>query len=399
MNGWPIVSLVDATNLITCGVAKRPDYVDSGIPFLSAKNVKNGEVIWSDHRYITQEAHDELTKNNKPLIGDILYTRVGSFGEAAIVDSDKEFSVFVSLTLIKPKHEMLCNGYLKYYLNSNKVKQLAKASISGSGVGNLNVGTVRKFPIPLPPIPEQKRIVAILDQAFADIEQARALTEQNLKNARELFESYLQQVFSQRGEGWEILRLDEVAKIIDSLHKTPKYSENGFPMVRVTDVREGSLDLSNTKKVDKETYEEFSKRYKAKIGDIVFSRVGSYGRSSIVTTDEPFCLGQNTVFLAPTINGYYFYYFLNSPCSKIQIDRLVEGTTQPTVSLKSIKMVEVPVPSEKDQLDIVKKIDQIHKEITVVQAIYQAKLDSLDELKKSLLQKAFTGELTAKSAA
>ena len=100
--GWVETKLDDVTDLITCGVAKRPDYVPDGIPFLSAKNVKAGQVIWSGHQYVSEETHRALTKNNKPKIGDILYTRVGSYGEAAIIDRDVEFSIFVSLTLISP---------------------------------------------------------------------------------------------------------------------------------------------------------------------------------------------------------------------------------------------------------------------------------------------------------
>ena len=96
MVNWPIYQLADVTDLITCGVAKRPNYVDSGVPFLSAKNVKNGRIIWAGYQHITKADHDELTKNNKPLLGDILYTRVGSYGEAAVVDNNRDFSVFVS---------------------------------------------------------------------------------------------------------------------------------------------------------------------------------------------------------------------------------------------------------------------------------------------------------------
>src|ERR1019366_2218965 len=84
--GWVESKLDDVTDLITCGVAKRPEYVSEGIPFLSAKNVKSGKVIWSGHQYVSEETHRALTKNNKPKIGDILYTRVGSYGEAAIID-------------------------------------------------------------------------------------------------------------------------------------------------------------------------------------------------------------------------------------------------------------------------------------------------------------------------
>ena len=96
--------LEEVTELITCGVAKRPEYVEDGIPFLSAKNVKEDKIIYKDYKYVSEETHAQLTKHNKPLKGDILYTRVGSYGSASVVDVDIEFSIFVSLTLIKPRN-------------------------------------------------------------------------------------------------------------------------------------------------------------------------------------------------------------------------------------------------------------------------------------------------------
>jgi type I restriction enzyme S subunit len=193
--GWVEKKLDEVTNLITCGVAKRPDYVPEGIPFLSAKNVKNGQVIWSGHQYVSEETHLALTKNNKPLKGDILYTRVGSYGEAAIVDRDEEFSIFVSLTLIKPKSIVL-NSFLKHYLNSSATKTLAAKSISGSGVGNLNVGTVREFPISLPTIDQQRSIVAKIDDLRAETQRLASLYQQKLTALDDLKKSLLHQAFS-----------------------------------------------------------------------------------------------------------------------------------------------------------------------------------------------------------
>ena len=193
--GWVETKLDDVTDLITCGVAKRPDYVPEGIPFLSAKNVKNGQVIWSGHQYVSEESHRALTKHNKPKIGDILYTRVGSYGEAAIIDRDVEFSIFVSLTLIKPKPVVL-NSFLKHYLNSSAVKELAADSITGSGVGNLNVGTVREFPIHLPPLPEQRSIVSQLDDMREETQRLARLYERKLVALDDLKKSLLHQAFS-----------------------------------------------------------------------------------------------------------------------------------------------------------------------------------------------------------
>ena len=193
--GWVESRLDDVCDLITCGVAKRPDYVASGVPFLSAKNVKNGQIVWSGFQSVSEETHQALTKNNKPKLGDVLYTRVGSYGEAAIVDREDDFSVFVSLTLIKTKPTLL-NTFLKYYLNSSSIKQLASKSISGSGVGNLNVGTVRQFPIQLPSISEQRNICGKLGALQEEIQRLESIYQQKLAALAALKKSLLHQAFT-----------------------------------------------------------------------------------------------------------------------------------------------------------------------------------------------------------
>lgn len=143
---------------------------------------------------------------------------------------------------------------------------------------------------------------------------------------------------------WRIRRLDEVAEIIDSLHKTPRYSGVGFSMVRVTDVQGGFLDLTNTLRVSDEVFNEFTRRHRPKRGDLVFSRVGSYGNVSYAQTDTPFCLGQNTALISPRINGRFLHLFLQSVEARRQIEQVAVGSTQKTVSLKSIGALQVPLP-------------------------------------------------------
>ncbi len=131
-----------------------------------------------------------------------------------------------------------------------------------------------------------------------------------------------------------------------------------------------------------------------KIGDVVLSRVGaSYGTSALVNSNEPFCLGQNTVFLVPKINPNYFYFFLNSHNAKEQMGKLVAGAAQPTISLKSLGDLIVPVPPLAEQRAIVGRLEALSAETGRLEEIYQQKVESLEELKKSVLAKAFEGEL------
>lgn len=136
--------------------------------------------------------------------------------------------------------------------------------------------------------------------------------------------------------------------MIDCLHKTPTYAANGFPMVRVTDVKGGFLDLRGALLVAEDVYEDFTRREKPQRGDIVFSRVGTYGVSSFVNTSTPFCLGQNTALIRPRINSRYVYHCLQSPEVKHQIEQTVVGSTQKTISLKSINSLRLPLPKARE---------------------------------------------------
>lgn len=140
---------------------------------------------------------------------------------------------------------------------------------------------------------------------------------------------------------FKVSRLGDIAEIIDSLHKTPKYAAEGKPMVRVTDVKYGPLKLGSAYKVNEEVFKEFSCRYTPSVGDIVITRVGSYGNTSFVVNPD-FCLGQNTAAIIPKISSRYLFLALNSDALRNQIDSLVVGSTQKTLSLKAISNLQIP---------------------------------------------------------
>jgi type I restriction enzyme S subunit len=393
MKNWVTKKLDEVCELITCGVAARPNYVDVGIPFLSAKNVKNGYIVWNGYNCVSEQTHRELTKHNKPLIGDILYTRVGSYGEAAVIEDDFEFSVFVSLTLIKVDKGVLNNYFLKHYLNSDFVKRLAKKSISGSGVGNLNVGTVREFPILLPPLPEQQRIVAILDECFAALEKAKANAEQNLKNAKELFESYLQGVFENKGEGWEEKTIGEICNLINgkAYKKEELLSKGKYRVLRVGNFFTSDrwyfsdLELDENKYCDKD--------------DLLYAWSASFGPR--IWKEEKVIYHYHIWKVIPNeklVTRDFLFTLFEWDKEKIKSEQGT-GTTMIHVSKGSMENRIVPIPSLEYQQTIVRQLDALRAETQKLEAVYQQKLADLEELKKSILQKAFAGELTAKSIA
>ena len=159
---------------------------------------------------------------------------------------------------------------------------------------------------------------------------------------------------------WRSCKLSDVADVIDSMHQTPKYSALGRPLVRVTDLKNGYLSLKDCLQVTEEVYQTYSSRHKSQEGDIVFARVGSYGNLGFVNKPMDFCLGQNTAFIIPKEDARYLYYYLKSPLGQNEIEASVGGSTQPTVSIKSIKNFEVltpPLPEQKAIASVLSSLD------------------------------------------
>jgi type I restriction enzyme S subunit len=195
---WVWCRFQDITSLITCGIASTPKYYPSGRIFLSAKNVKPFRFLPNDFKYVDEETYRKVTQNAKPEIGDVLITRVGAgIGETAVIDQDIDFAFYVSLTLVKPIKIGLDSNFLSFWLNSNYGIQNAIVQTSGIGSnqGNLNVNRVRAFLIPLPPLSEQKRIVAEIEKQFAKSKQLKEYIIANQQATEQLLKALLDMAF------------------------------------------------------------------------------------------------------------------------------------------------------------------------------------------------------------
>ncbi len=287
--------------------------------------------------------------------------------------------------IVAPKDERLNLRYLEYlFLGGIDVSSV----ISGAAQPQITREGLSPLIVHYPPIPEQKRIVAILDQVFADIEQARAKTEQNLKNARELFESYLQQVFSQRGEGWGFYKLSELCNLISGQHIDAKnYNNEQRGIGYLTGPSDfGVINPTVTK------WTEHPKRTAIK-GDILITVKGSgVGKVNIMSAGE-LAISRQLMAVRPTnAVGDLLYWFLSMQFDYFQ--SLANGAAIPGISRHDVLDLKLSIPLSGDQQELVDRISQFNLETVDLERIYTDKLSSLDELKKSILQKAFSGELT-----
>ena len=190
-------------------------------------------------------------------------------------------------------------------------------------------------------------------------------------------------------EDWDVIALAEAAKIVDSLHQTPSFVNDGYPMVRVTDIKTGNISFTETIMVSEATFVEFTKNYKPKRGDIVLSRVGSYGISSFVETDQPFCLGQNTVVLVPGMSSRFLYYILNSRGVRQQIEDGSYGSGYKSLSLKNIKELKILIPHmDAEQRAIAAALSDMDELIAKLDQIIAKKRD----IKQAAMQELLTGK-------
>lgn len=210
-----------------------------------------------------------------------------------------------------------------------------------------------QFQIPLPPLKVQEEIVRILDK-FGELE---AELEAELETRKNQYEFWRGKLLNRKNE---IKKLSEVSDVIDSLHATPQYVENGYPMIRVADVKGGIVNTTGALRVDVETYNKFVSKYKPQKGDIIISRVGSFGNLCIVG-DEDMCLGQNTSIIHPRINDKYLYYYLSSDIVQNWIKNTVNGSEYKSLSLANINEIPIAVPSIQEQQKVANILEQFDK--------------------------------------
>jgi len=297
--------------------------------------------------------------------------------------------------------------YLYYYLAS--VVPLLNDLGTGATFKELSGGKLKEVPVPLAPLPEQHRIVALLDEAFDGIATAKANTEKNLQNVRALFESHLQSVFTERGEGWvekivgELVADGVLVKPFDGNHgeihpRKTDYVESGVPFIMACDLQNGAVDTAGCKFIPRRLADSLRVGF-AKDGDVLISHKGTIGRSAVVNTDLDYIMltPQVTSYRikdgARLLNRFVRYYFMSPVFQREMIAAAADGATRAYIGITKQLSLHFRFPSIEDQVRMVETFDVLDRETQRLESLYQRKLAALDELKQSLLHQAFSGAL------
>ena len=285
--------------------------------------------------------------------------------------------------------------WLYYFLSRQSFREEGAAQMSGA-VGHKRVSKefIESYPIPVPPLPEQHRIVALLDEAFNGIATARANAEKNLHNARAVFESHLQSVFTKRGEGWVETTLGQVYDVRDGTHDSPKFYDEGFPLVTSKNLKRDGLNLDSIKFISEEDYRKINERSGVSVGDVLFAMIGTIGNPTVVKDEPKFAIKNMALFKVPKSQSSEFLrYFLSADVTLTRMKREANGTTQKFVGLGYLRKFPIHLPTFHNQQKLVDELDRISAETVRLESLYQRKLAALDELKQSLLHQALIGHL------
>jgi type I restriction enzyme S subunit len=388
-----------------------------GTPLKSRNEYWFGDIPW----YSSGELNETFTKAPKELItpkgleesnaklfpkGSLL---IGMYDTAAlkmsILDRDAAFNQ--AIAGVKP-NEKIDLKFILYAVNSRKFEILNQRR--GVRQKNLSLAKIKNIALPIPPLPEQKRIVAILDEAFEGIDRAIANTEKNLANSRELFESYLYIIFTQKGDRWEKVK-PKLIPLSTLLSKQPRngwspparfQADSGIPVLTLSAVTGFHYDGSRIKLTTAPTTEKAY--YWLQEGELLITRSNTPELVGHVAIYD----GNPTKAICPDLimkmtvdhikaDTRFIYYFLRSATARQYLTRKAKGasSTMPKITKQVVQEIPIPTFNLTEQQAIVKKLDGLVAETQRLETIYRQKLAALNELKQSILQKAFTGELTA----
>ncbi len=455
---WQLTKLKDVCHKITDGTHKTPKYQESGVRFISIKNIRPFVPINLDSyvKFISQEEHAELIQRCHPEYDDILFPRIGTLGFAKRIDFKETVSIFVGLGLLKPKKEVINPKYLEYWMNHPLIKRLSHEKATGSGRLTLPLAETRKFPIPLAPLNQQKRIVAEIEKQFSRLDEAVAnlrrvqanlkrykaavlkaavegrLVETEAERARhegrdfETSENLLQRILETRRKQWQGMEKykEPVPPDTTDLPELPEgwtWATLGAFLVNIEAGKsfkcEGRPPLENevgVAKVSAVTWGEFNEtesktcldeklineKLLIRSGDFLFSRANTIelvGACVIVKKVTKDIMLSDKTLRFQLLGGLdkWVMYNLRSKFGRQEIERLATGNQQSmrNISQDRIKSIRIPLPPPEKCDRIVAEVDRHLSLAREVETQVEANLKRAEGLRQSILRQAFSGRL------
>jgi type I restriction enzyme S subunit len=392
--GWPKKTIGEVCQFRGGGTPSKAveRYWRGKIPWVSPKDMKF-DVVSDSIDHISQEAIDGSATSLIPKDSVLMVVRSGILARTVpIAITGRALTINQDLKALCPSAAV--DARFLYHLLGSKMDVLLSMVSRGATVHRLMTQQIRALDFILPPLPEQQRIVSLLDEAFEGIATAKANAEKNLQNARALFASHLQSVFTQRGKGWTVKKVSEISK--HSLGKMLDKAKNKGepqPYLRNINVRWFTFDLSDLLQMPFLPTE--SEKYTAIKGDVLICEGGYPGRAAIWNEDYPiyFQKALHRVRFHEPEHNKWFVYYLSAQDASGELKKHFNGTGIQHFTGEVLARFEIPLPPLPELQRAVKRFDELSEETRRLAGVYERKLAALAALKKSLLNEAFTGKL------
>lgn len=395
----PMVALGDLFQIGSSKRVLKSQWKTEGVPFYRGREITRlaADGFVDNELFISEEHFAELAaQSGVPKAGDIVITAIGTIGNAHIVRECDRFYFKDASVLWMKRTADVSSEFINLWLKSPLFfDQLDKGN--GATVDTLTIQKLQSVRLSAPPVPDQQRIVSFLEKAFADIATVRTHAEQNLQNARALFESQLQAVFSQQGEGWVETTIGTEVKFIDYRGKTPVKTEKGVRLITAKNVKMGYLQEAPMEFIAADGYDDWMTRGIPKKGDVLFTTEAPLANVAQLDTEEKVAFAQRIIIMQPNaekLDAAFLKYLLLSQPVQQRIRNKGTGATVQGIKASLLKQIEISFPQSLEvQKQIVEKLDALQQETQRLESLYQRKLGALDDLKQSLLHQAFNGLL------
>jgi type I restriction enzyme, S subunit len=395
--GWQTKTLGDVCGFVRGpfgGSLKKSVFVEDGFAVYEQQHAIYDQ--FDDVRYFIDEAKFKEMKRFEIFPNDLIMSCSGTMGKVAIVPNNIRRGIINQALLKLTPASSILPKFLKYWMDSIGFQESLKEQSMGAAIQNVaSVRVLKEIKTPLPPLPDQQRIVGILDEAFDGIATAKANAEKNLQNARAIFESYLQSVFTLRGEGWLDKRLEQIGTT--QTGSTPKAAERGnygdfIPFVKPGDFnKDGSLDYNK----DGLSEKGLDEARKVAAGSVLMVCIGAtIGKCGYCDRDVTTNQQINALTPSNGVSHKFVYYQMLTESFQRSVMNSSAQATLPIINKSKWNALTVVLPPKlEEQKRIVAKFDALASETLRLSTLYERKLAALEALKKSLLHQAFNGKL------
>ncbi|WP_287883064.1 restriction endonuclease subunit S [Paracoccus sp. (in: a-proteobacteria)] len=388
--GWNLREIGEAFQTVTGNTPPKSakHYYGNALPLVKPPELTDGDV---------GAAGDGLSDSGAQVArvapeGSVLVSCIGNLGKIGLATRPVAFNQ--QINAIYPNPTLALPKFTFYQVMSPQFREQLDSLAAGTTVSIVNKSRFNSIKVPLPPLEEQQRIVAVLDEAFEGLARARAHAEANLQNARELFETSLSAFIDRHQESWTSTTLGEAYDVRDGTHDSPKYHPSGRALITSKNLGRDGLHFEKVKFISEEDYDSIRKRSGVDKGDVLLAMIGTIGNPIVVNVDPDFAIKNVALFkMKADRSGQFLRYILRSKQVINKMETEAKGTTQKFVGLGYLRSFPISLPEPTAESAMVAELDRVEAQCRSAESLYEMKLQDLDDLRHSLLQKAFAGEL------